>query len=222
MLTIKLNTANAIQIGTVALAAFLMGQLTSPAVAANPSYSCSGNLLPAEAVICSDDNLSGLDRTLAADYKRNMESLPAGQQAELEAVEKAWLAERNSCGPNISCISNAYSVRISQLAAAPKPAPSPTIDTGPVRLRTNFTGAAKCLDIINDGQDDKPTMATCGNFTGQMWTMAPNGTPGVFKFQTQFTGTAKCLDIINDGQDNKPTMATCGNFTGQMWGMSKF
>jgi hypothetical protein len=93
---------------------------------------------------------------------------------------------------------------------------------GHVRLRTNFTGADKCLDIINDGQDNKPTMAACGNFTGQMWTIAPNGTPGIFKLQTQFTGPGKCLDIINDGQDNKPTMAACGNFTGQMWSMSKF
>jgi hypothetical protein len=39
----------------------------------------------------------------------------------------------------------------------------------PVRLRTQFTGQMKCLDIINDGQNNKLTMAACGNFTGQMW-----------------------------------------------------
>ena len=42
-------------------------------------------------------------------------------------------------------------------------------DGGPVRLRTNFTGPDKCLDIINDGQNNQPTMAACGNFSGQQW-----------------------------------------------------
>jgi hypothetical protein len=32
-----------------------------------------------------------------------------------------------------------------------------------------FTGADFCLDIINDGENDKPTMAPCGNFFGQLW-----------------------------------------------------
>jgi hypothetical protein len=95
-------------------------------------------------------------------------------------------------------------------------------DGSPVRLRTNFTGADKCLDIINDGQNNKPTMAACGNFSGQKWTVTATGTPGVFTLRTEFTGPGKCLDIINDGQNNKPTMAACGNFSGQLWGMSKF
>jgi uncharacterized protein len=116
MLKMELKTAITVQIA--AAAALLTGQVTSPAVAANPSFSCSGNLLPVEAVICSNDNLSALDRTLSADYKRKISGLSPGQQAAVESAEKAWIAEPNSCGPNISCISNAYSVRISQLAAA--------------------------------------------------------------------------------------------------------
>jgi TIR domain/Ricin-type beta-trefoil lectin domain len=98
----------------------------------------------------------------------------------------------------------------------PKVTSAPS-DGAPIRLRTNFTGADKCLDIINDGQNNKPTMATCGNFAGQMWTIAPTAMAGVFKLQTLFTGSGKCLDIKNDGENNKPTMAACGNFTGQMW-----
>jgi len=38
-----------------------------------------------------------------------------------------------------------------------------------LKLQTQFTGPDKCLDIINDGDNNKPTMAACGNFTGQMW-----------------------------------------------------
>ena len=81
-------------------------------------------------------------------------------------------------------------------------------------MRTAFTGPDKCLDIVNDGQNNKPTMAACGNFTGQMWSIARGG-DDARTLQTAFTGPNKCLDIVNDGQNNKPTMATCGNFTGR-------
>ena len=37
------------------------------------------------------------------------------------------------------------------------------------RLKTMFTGSNKCLDIINDSQDNKPIMANCGNYSGQFW-----------------------------------------------------
>jgi uncharacterized protein len=46
---------------------------------ASPSFSCSGNVLPTEAVICSDDNLASLDRQLAAVYGSKLKSLPADQ-----------------------------------------------------------------------------------------------------------------------------------------------
>jgi hypothetical protein len=90
---------------------------------------------------------------------------------------------------------------------------------GPNRLRTAFTGPGKCLDIINDGQN---TMADCGNFTGQMWTLRPTPNRGVFRLLTEFTGPDRCLGIINDGQNNKPSMKECGDYTGQMWQMSTY
>jgi hypothetical protein len=62
-----------------------------------------------------------------------------------------------------------------EVASAPASAQT---DGGPIRLRTDFTGADKCLDIINDGQNNKPTMAACGNFSGQKWTVSATGTPG--------------------------------------------
>lgn len=39
------------------------------------------------------------------------------------------------------------------------------------RLRTMFTGADKCADIINDGQNNRLQMADCGNFSGQLWSI---------------------------------------------------
>ncbi|AUB38041.1 Ricin B, lectin domain [Nostoc flagelliforme CCNUN1] len=88
------------------------------------------------------------------------------------------------------------------------------------RLRTQFTGSNKCLDIINDGINNKPVMAECGNFSGQLWSIETAGSPGYYRLRTQFTGADKCLDIINDGINNKPVIAKCGNFSGQLWNLS--
>ena len=82
---------------------------------AGSSFSCSANLLPSEAVICSDDGLASLDRQLAALYGSTLRKLPPDQQAALEAAERIWVAERNQCRTNKSCMGNAYQARISSL-----------------------------------------------------------------------------------------------------------
>ena len=53
-----------------------------------PSFSCSGNLVPTEAVICSDDGLASLDGQLTAVCGNSLRSLAADQQAKLQAAEK--------------------------------------------------------------------------------------------------------------------------------------
>jgi len=83
------------------------------------------------------------------------------------------------------------------------------------RLQTQFTGNKKCLDIVNDGDNNKLTMADCGNYSGQSWSIKENG--GYYRLQTQFTGSKKCLDIVNDGDNDKLTMTDCGNYSGQLW-----
>jgi hypothetical protein len=83
-------------------------------------------------------------------------------------------------------------------------------------LRNRFTGSASCLDIVNDGQNDKLRLVPCGNFSGQHW-IVDRRSDGTFQLRTEFTGQGRCLDIINDGQNNRLHMAPCGNFTGQQW-----
>ena len=98
------------------LTALLMGQSISPAAAAGPSFSCSGNnLLPTEAAICANDNLSALDVALAALYDNVYKKTSGAARDQLVAAEKAWIAERDACGANVGCITNAYRVRIAQL-----------------------------------------------------------------------------------------------------------
>ncbi|MEI6064062.1 MAG: hypothetical protein WCQ26_05690, partial [Pseudanabaena sp. ELA748] len=41
------------------------------------------------------------------------------------------------------------------------------------RLRNSFTGSRKCLDIVNDGRNNKLRMADCGNYSGQFWEFEP-------------------------------------------------
>jgi len=105
------------------IAVALIGQSVEPAAAATPSYSCSGNLAPTEAVICSDDALAALDRQLADAYKKMYASFPAGERATLTAVQRTWLAQRNACRTDKACIRNAYLTRLGQLGGGPKPAP---------------------------------------------------------------------------------------------------
>jgi uncharacterized protein YecT (DUF1311 family) len=103
---------------------------------ATPGFSCSGNLFPTEAVICSDEGLASLDRQLAAVYGGNLRNLPADQQAELKAADRTWVAERNRCRTDKSCIGNAYQARISSLGGHASEISPPIVTQNPTaRLR---------------------------------------------------------------------------------------
>lgn len=89
-----------------------------------------------------------------------------------------------------------------------------------MKLTNEFAGKGKCLDIVNDGKNNKLIMAKCEDVSGQAWEVETlKGEPYV-RLKTEFTGPGKCLDIVNDGANDKVTMAPCGNFTGQFWSMT--
>ena len=86
------------------------------------------------------------------------------------------------------------------------------------RLRNTLTGSGYCLDIINDGDNNKLTMARCGNVSGQRWSLtASEINPQAYRLQTPFTGTDNCLNITNDGKNNKLMMAKCNDIPEQRW-----
>jgi hypothetical protein len=86
------------------------------------------------------------------------------------------------------------------------------------RLRNTLTGADSCLDIIEDGKNNRLMMTKCANVAGQRWSMtASEKNPQAYQLQTPHTGIDKCLSIINDGENNKVTMAKCSNLPGQLW-----
>ncbi len=93
-------------------------------------------------------------------------------------------------------------------------------DAQPHAFTTLSTGAGKCLDVINDGKNDKLRMFTCGNYSGQSWSIVETRTAGHYRLTNDFTGTRKCVDVANDGQNDRLKMVTCGNFSGQFWSIN--
>jgi hypothetical protein len=86
------------------------------------------------------------------------------------------------------------------------------------QLRNTLTGSDNCLDIIEDGENNRLTMARCGNIAGQRWSLTASETnPESYQLQNPFTGADKCLDIINEGENNKLIMAKCSKVAGQLW-----
>jgi Ricin-type beta-trefoil lectin domain len=89
------------------------------------------------------------------------------------------------------------------------------------RLRNTLTGADTCLDILEDGKNNRLIMAKCANVAGQRWSLtASEKNPQAYQLQTPFTGMDKCLSIINDGVNDKLIMAKCGSLPGQLWSIS--
>jgi Ricin-type beta-trefoil lectin domain len=89
------------------------------------------------------------------------------------------------------------------------------------QLRNTLTGADTCLDIIEDGKNNRLIMAKCANVAGQRWSLtASEKNPQVYQLQTPFTGIGKCLNIINDGVNDKLIMAKCASLPGQLWTIS--
>jgi uncharacterized protein len=96
----------------------------SPALAATPSFPCAGTLAPTETAICADDTLAALDRALATAYRNKFDGLPVESSNALDEVvrslvltQKAWIAHRDSCGADRTCIRQAYVTRTRALAA---------------------------------------------------------------------------------------------------------
>ena len=79
-------------------------------------------------------------------------------------------------------------------------------------FKNAFSGSNKCMDIINDGANNKLIMGTCGNYSGQQWTMTPT-TLGHVTFSNQFSGLNKCLEATGTSL----RMNNCNAAPSQRW-----
>jgi peptidoglycan hydrolase-like protein with peptidoglycan-binding domain len=131
--------------GTVLLAAPAVGQIAPPApvvatapAEVGPSFDCALALSDAERAICADPRLGTLDRQLAAAWA---EAAAAGTPAD---AQRAWLAERNACGTDASCLADTMQARLSALTgtvsgttAAVAPAAAPVSEADRVHIVQN-------------------------------------------------------------------------------------
>jgi hypothetical protein len=85
---------------------------------------------------------------------------------------------------------------------------------GHYKLQTMFTGAGHCLDVVNDGVNDRVRMASCARVTGQYWELSRlRGPSGAFELTNRFTGPSRCLEATAEGL----RLRSCDGSAGQHW-----
>ena len=88
-----------------------------------------------------------------------------------------------------------------------------------VRIHNGAAGADMCLDVVNDGSNSTLTLARCGEFTGQSWSVTPAGQAArFFQLRNDFTGRGRCLAAVEqpDGT-SELRMTQCAGTPAQRW-----
>ena len=80
---------------------------------AKPSFACGRATTTSERAICSDRTLAGWDRSVAAAYR--LAVAVAGDPQRLGNEQNAWIADRNACADDISCLTDKMRARVDQL-----------------------------------------------------------------------------------------------------------
>lgn len=84
-------------------------------VTTQPSFDCTRALGRDELAVCGDIELAALDRSLSQVYYTLADSLACDERMALRVAQGEWLARRQVCDANVSCIGQAYRSRIAQL-----------------------------------------------------------------------------------------------------------
>ncbi len=137
--------------------------------------------------------------------------------AAFHTFKTMWLGP-NKCLTASDADSNIVRMRdCDRLNEGQKLASIATNRAGYFKIVAQITGTPRCLDIINDGVNNRYTqMAACGDYSGQFWKIESSES-GYARLTTLWRGEAMCLDIVNDGTNDIPQLAACGNYSGQLW-----
>ena len=82
---------------------------------AGPSFECSEPRAEGQVAICSDAQLSALDRILAELYESDSSVLTGDQLEQRESDHRVWIELRNACLAEVACLTLAYQTRIDEL-----------------------------------------------------------------------------------------------------------
>ena len=102
------QTAFAVRVVTI------LAALAGPA-GAGPSFDCHTNKSLTEQVICADAQLGDLDTEMANLYFRLANDSRGRDYQQLQAEQRDWLKERDSCGADVGCLRAIYRDRIEVL-----------------------------------------------------------------------------------------------------------
>jgi uncharacterized protein len=102
-------------LAAVILSAAVAG-LSGPAAA--QSFECGDASLRSERAVCGSDRLSGLDDRMSRLYDKLMASIDSNRGRErVREYQRHFLAARDACGRDVSCIKGAYLDQIEVLSA---------------------------------------------------------------------------------------------------------
>lgn len=73
----------------------------------NPSFDCGGSLSNVEQMICSDEQLSQLDRALAARYQSLRQEFSGAEWQQVVDSQRDFLRRRAACA-DVACLHDAY------------------------------------------------------------------------------------------------------------------
>jgi hypothetical protein len=117
----------------------------------------------------------------------------------------------------IEQITIAFCVAMVAMAAQGVSAQGVSAQVPQYTVQSLLGGADQCVDIINDGSNDKLTLDKCGRYSGQHWNLESTAYVGYSVLRTDFTGADRCLGIVTDGKDALPRMTKCANSPDQFW-----
>ncbi|MDQ0472915.1 caspase family protein [Labrys wisconsinensis] len=110
----------------------------TPAMPANPSFSCNGRLNAVEQQICASPVLADLDRTMASSYTGQWRALAGAERKRFADVQLRWIAERDACGGDAACLEARYRERLASLGLAASGFAAQAYDASADRTQPSF------------------------------------------------------------------------------------
>ena len=95
----------------------VVATFTAASAADYAPLDCSKANKPSLYAICSNYSLGQAEARMATLYGIATSLVAMGQRGELNDTQREWLSERDRCGDDTGCLSDAYARRIRQLNA---------------------------------------------------------------------------------------------------------
>jgi len=155
------------------VASVVLGSMAGVVIAEGPSFDCSGvESGSIEELVCTDDDLSALDRTLAGVYSEASEKAVNEHPPVLTAEQRGWIKGRDDCWKSDdlrACVEESYRLRIAELQARYRLLPV----GGPVFYQCNGQPANEV--VVTYFATDPPTAIVERGDSSSLMFLQPSG-----------------------------------------------